>query len=541
MTMKPQSGKERQVALFLLASVRRRKRSGNLPPIRRKTVPLPMLCFVRQGEGTVLLDGAAYRFDPGSLFFFAPGMTIETEASTPQLDYYIVLLQTAVVSAKARQEPVIAEEGSLRLPSFLVPGRLLVEDSRQTLRRFERLHEESRSPEQTAASRSLQHIRLQELLNYIVQETARLVPSKEAVPNLERTIRYMEEQFHMKITLNRLAVIAGFTPSSYSRAFAKTIGMPPIDYLNRIRVDQAKRLLAEANCRIKDVSASVGFENEFYFSRLFKQNVGLSPSLYMKRDRLRIAVASCLALEHNLQSVGGEAVATVNCFRYPGMSDEEYGHSIAAQLTALRKAKPDLIVGDYFHEPYTAILKPIAPVLILANDPDWRVNHRKIAGLAGLEEAAERTIADMERLEREACDALSNSLGRETIILMQVNHRLTRIQGTVRHPLNELFYSGLGLKPGSNIPRNHFRLEFAPEWLPSLQADRLFIHKNHTRAGCENVYRAMQRTEAWKSIKAVRDDNVQLIPNWFRMSWTPPGRREIIAELLAIANMEFEA
>ncbi|MDF2717002.1 MAG: transcriptional regulator [Paenibacillus sp.] len=533
MKMKPSSLKGRDVALFLLASVRRRKRTGpaSMP---RRTVPMPMLCYVKQGEGKLLLDRAVYRFDPGSLFYFVPGMTVQAEQASPTLDYYLVLLNAIVIPGRAGIEP--SDASSLRLPPFLVPGRLLIRESRQILKRFERLHEESRSLEQTVSGRSVQHMRLQEMLNCIVRETSEREQVKETGPNIERTVKYMEEKYREKISLNTLADLAGFTPSSYSRAFAKTMGIPPVEYLTNLRVAGAKLLLSHPGCRVKDISASVGFENEFYFSRIFKQTVGVSPSLYVKRDRLRIAVASCLALEHNLHSVGCREVAAVNCFRYPGMDDEEHGRIVADQLAALRRALPELIVGDYFHAPYEAQLKQIAPVVILRNDPDWRVNHIRIAELVGREDEARRSIGSMELREREARAMLGPSLGKETIIIMQVNHRLTRLQGTAHHPLNELFYNGLGLKPGSNIPCHHFRQEFPPEWLPALEADRLFIHKNHIRAGCDHVYRVMQGTDSWNAIKAVLEHKVRFIPNWFRMSWTPPGRRRIIDDLLAMAE-----
>jgi AraC-like DNA-binding protein/ABC-type Fe3+-hydroxamate transport system substrate-binding protein len=533
MKLTPQSNKGRDAALFMLASVRRRKRAGPYSMPHRQ-VPLPTLCFVKQGEGKLLLDGIAYRFDPGSLFYLIPGMNVQAELDAPHLDYYMVLLDTVIVPGRSGAEQ--PDTASLRLPPFLVPGRLLTRESRQMLKRFERLHEENRSLAQTSSGRSLQHIRLQELLNYIVQESAEQEPAKETGPNIERTVKYMEERYRTKISLNTLADMAGFTPSSYSRAFAKTMGMPPIEFLTGIRVAGAKELLSQPDCRVKDVSASVGFENEFYFSRIFKQTVGVSPSLYMKRDRLRIAVASCLALEDNLQSVGCEAVAAVNCFRYPGMDDEEHGRIMASHLASLRRANPDLIVGNYFHAAFEEQLKQIAPVVILRNVPDWRVNHIRIAELVGLEDEAKRTIGAMELRERQARRLLGNTLGKEKIIIMQVNHKLTRLQGTAHHPLNELCYNGLGLQPGGNIPCNHFRQEFPPEWLPALEADYLFIHKNHIRAGCDRIYRIMQSTATWNSIKAVQDDKVRFIPNWFRMSWTPPGRHRIIDELLALAE-----
>ncbi|WP_167859609.1 helix-turn-helix domain-containing protein [Paenibacillus cymbidii] len=518
-----------ELALFLLGSVHYRKRARPAT-IRLRSVSRPMLVFVTRGDGALLLDGAAYKLEAGSLFYFAPGMSVETAGAYGEWAYYIVLLDTAVI---ARRDGALYAAPSLRLPSFLVPGRLIVTDAKRTLKRFERLYVESRSALGSDADRSLLHVRFQELLHAIVDGMEeRGKQGGDGGIGIGETIRFMRERFAEKITLATLAGIAGFTPSSYSRAFAKTMGQSPIDYLIGLRISGAKRLLSETGSRVKDVSAAVGFENEFYFSRIFKQQVGIAPALYIKRRKIRVATASCLDYQDNLQSLGYEPVASVNCFRYPWMSDEEYARITAEQMNRLEQVRPELIIGDYFHQPLADRLGDIAPATFLPSESDWRIIHGTIAELVGLEEEGRRTIRGMELREREAARELGHALGNETIIVLQINHRLARIQGTVRHPLNELLYGGLGLKPGANIPNNHFRLELPPERLPSLQADRLFVHRNHLPAGSETVYERMRATSAWNAIKAVRYGQVRHIPNWFRMSWNPPGRSRIIDELL---------
>ncbi|AET61121.1 AraC family transcriptional regulator [Paenibacillus terrae HPL-003] len=55
---------------------------------------------------------------------------------------------------------------------------------------------------------------------------------------------------------------------------------------------RAKQMLNVKNNRVKEVAAGVGFRSEFYFSRMFQRMVGVSPVLYMKRNRLKVAGAS---------------------------------------------------------------------------------------------------------------------------------------------------------------------------------------------------------------------------------------------------------
>ncbi|MDF2725566.1 MAG: AraC family transcriptional regulator [Paenibacillus sp.] len=525
--------------LFLLEAVYRRRHVCPAA-VKLRRIPRPMLVFVTRGGGTLLLDGAPYKLEAGSLFYFAPGMSVEAAGHTGELTYYVAMLDTIAVGTK---DGTLRAAPSLRLPSFLVPGRLIVTNAKQTLARFERLYTGSRDVRRRNADRSLLQIRFQELLHDIVEGMAGRSErgGSEGGPvedagGIGGTIRFMEEKYAEKVTLPTLARMAGFTPSSYSRAFAKMIGISPIDYLTGIRIAGAKRLLSDSGSRVKDVSAAVGFESEFYFSRIFKQHVGVSPALYMKRRTIRVATASCLDYHHNLQAIGYETAAAVNCFRYPWMTDEEYGRVWNEQLEELERAQPDLIIGDYFHEPMALRLRAIAPAVFLANETDWRTTHAAIAELVGLEQEGARTISGMELREREASRRLGEAFGGDTVIVLQINHRLARIQGTVRHPLNELLYGGLGLKPGANIPRNHFRLELPPDRLPSLEADRLFVHRNHVQAGCELVYERLRATSAWSAIAAVQRGQVRHIPNWFRMSWNPLGRSRIIDELLESAE-----
>lgn len=491
-----------------------------------------------------MLDGVPLRFEPGSLFYFPRGMNVRLEQKRPRLEYDVVLLQL-VERSDRRLEAV--EGLSVPWPPFLTPGRLMIRDNSEVRRRFDRLLADAgRATGRANAPDSVQvlrHSRLQALLSCL-SETDPAVRSLEGRlsprangSGLGDTIRFMDQAYRGKINLDTLAAKAGFTPSSYSRAFANAVGLPPLEYLTRVRVAAAKRLLT-ADSQVKTAAVRVGFDNEFHFSRTFKQTVGIAPSLFKNRHSLSVAVASCLALEGNLTAVGRSVCASVDCYRYPGMEEAEYARIWTAQLDTLRRARPGLIIADYFHAPLRELLQQIAPVVMLDNVPDWLVNFRRMAELAGVEDAAERTLEELACRERVARERLLPLIGGDSIALMQINHRVVRLHGTAHHPLNELVYGGLGLKPGANMPTPHFRQEFPPEWLPAFDADRLFIHQHHAKAGSDQVCRKLERTDAWQSIRAVREGKVRRIPNWFCLSWTPPGRLQILRELVAWAEAD---
>ncbi|WP_341279110.1 AraC family transcriptional regulator [Paenibacillus sp. FSL H8-0537] len=103
---------------------------------------------------------------------------------------------------------------------------------------------------------------------------------------IEKTIHYMQTHFHDKIDMVTLSSMAGLTTSSYSRLFKQTMKEPPIKYLTRLRIERAKRLLYHNAGPVKEVSAAVGYGDEFYFSRIFHRMVGIPPSRYGKQKEM---------------------------------------------------------------------------------------------------------------------------------------------------------------------------------------------------------------------------------------------------------------
>jgi len=68
-----------------------------------------------------------------------------------------------------------------------------------------------------------------------------------------------------------------------SRIFRRELGISPWDYLNRYRIKQAKELLTNTQDSITSVALRVGFNDPAYFSRVFRKQVGQSPSTFRKQ------------------------------------------------------------------------------------------------------------------------------------------------------------------------------------------------------------------------------------------------------------------
>ncbi len=97
---------------------------------------------------------------------------------------------------------------------------------------------------------------------------------------VERAITYMHKHLAEDISLADVAVAVGTAPSHLSRLFSRYSGDTFIHVLCRLRIDTAKKLLRTSQYRIKEVYTMVGFNEQAYFSRVFKKYEGTSPQDY---------------------------------------------------------------------------------------------------------------------------------------------------------------------------------------------------------------------------------------------------------------------
>lgn len=517
---------------FLRSIRKRRYETGR--PLCYKHFPAAVLCFVVQGNGTLLIDGEIVPLQPMQLYHLMPGMRVEASLSSESLDCYLLLTEHFVGAAhRKRKQLVLAKTASPYLP----PGLVGLGGPSQLLERLEQLDEQYREGGDPARV----HLQFQEMLYWIKLHALPQSDKRTAEQRIEQTIRYMQARYSEKIEMGALSAMVNLTASSFSRLFKKKTGETPLDYLTQLRIGQAKKLLARNDCLIKEVSSAVGYEDEFYFSRIFHRLVGVSPTIYMKRHRLRVAVASCLHLGDSLLTLGVEPVAAVNLCRIPGMDAEEHRLLFASQWAELEQAQPDLIITDKYHHPYHERLGELTRVVTIPPGSDWMAHYRKMAELVGRGEEAERTLGQLALRLTAVRRELQRSMRGKTVGIVQVSERGVTLHGTGDRPLNELLFRELGLKPGNHTSLYARSPELQPEWMPPLEADYVFVSKKHVRAGSDRVFERMSRTPAWKAMTAVRCNRIMLIPHWFRLSWTPDGRHTIMDELLDTMRASPEA
>jgi AraC family transcriptional regulator of arabinose operon len=97
---------------------------------------------------------------------------------------------------------------------------------------------------------------------------------------INQSIAYMKQHLEKPLHVSTLAALANLSPSHYTALFKQHTGYAPIEYLIRLRMHWACQLLDTTSLTVKEIAANLGYEDQFYFSRLFKAVNEVSPTEY---------------------------------------------------------------------------------------------------------------------------------------------------------------------------------------------------------------------------------------------------------------------
>ena len=107
-----------------------------------------------------------------------------------------------------------------------------------------------------------------------------LLSAQPADPIVTEVMHELNAHFDQPTRLEDLAAWAGFSAQHLNRRFRAQLGVTPLQYLTQLRMQHAAALLADGRLTVQAVAERVGYEDPYYFSRLFKQHMGQSPAQY---------------------------------------------------------------------------------------------------------------------------------------------------------------------------------------------------------------------------------------------------------------------
>jgi len=145
---------------------------------------------------------------------------------------------------------------------------------------------EERKSERAGSNKSIEHLFRVLIINLCQCYMEIDTPHSKELYTIGRLIDFMEKNLGEDITLDMLAKRAYTSKSTLLRAFKRMTGCTPIEYLIKLRIEKAAKMMEKNNdIRIIDVSLATGFWNSSYFTRKFKAVIGMTPMEYLKKQR----------------------------------------------------------------------------------------------------------------------------------------------------------------------------------------------------------------------------------------------------------------
>ncbi|MEK8127285.1 AraC family transcriptional regulator [Paenibacillus filicis] len=342
------------------------------------------------------------------------------------------------------------------------------------------------------------------------------------------TVQYMERHYMDPISRVMLAGMAGMSQEYYSRVFKRETGKTPSGYLTDIRMSHARRELVRGQSSVGDIAEDVGYEDLYYFSRKFKQAVGVPPTAYIQRKRHnKVACLYFPYLDHML-AVGHSPAATMIDKSHPlaervratvdlGSDEPEFGERHARLLS---ENEPDLILcSTYISPDQEQLLRRIAPAIQLPYDRDWRLALRDVAGFLDRDQEAEEAIARYENQVEEAGERIRRRLGSQTVALLRVHAEGLRLYGgPMGGYAGPVLYGDLQLSAPRLVRTRAWESKailLTLESLPELDVDRLLlvVDPNALHQAAELVSHP-----GWLEIPAVRNGHVHEVGYFTWMS-----------------------
>lgn len=391
---------------------------------------------------------------------------------------------------------------------------------------------------------SLQRFRgqilFQELLLSILQDTS-LVKENDSESGLEYAKRYIEQHYQQELTIDHLAKVAGISTRHFMRLFKKRYGYSAIDYLAVFRIEKAQQLMRSGGPnRLRDIARHVGYQDDIYFRRKFKQVSGVPPATFIKNSKKKIVAYDCLnigqliALQMNPCAAPADHPWT-DYYRRKYQMDSMLPLSSNQWIKReeIRLAEPNFIIGiDILVAPEEQeILRQIAPAFFVPWEKnDWRMHFRLIGQFLDKTAAAETWLEKYDRKAIFVREQVQHVFKDESLLILRISGDRYNVLG--KRSLGTVFYDDLHIMPVQNIDF----LEDQPITLDQLAVcnpDRLLLIIDEDTVS-QKSWRTLMNAKLWSDLRSVRNSRVDFLPAYPWVEYTAFTHELMLDEVLKI-------
>ena len=235
-----------------------------------------ILFYCVQGKGYYTLDGHTFTLNPNQ-YVIVPAtdkpLVYWSDTEDPWSIYWVHFTSDAL-QAFNRAYHIVPEQGPQYIPH-----------NEKGIRIWEEMYENlsrGSSPENLMNTNlCLYHL----IATFVFSQQQNQNSSSPEKAIIRETIDYMKNNLDKTIRIEDFADLNKYSVSHFSKLFRLTTGMSPIEYFIHLKMQKACQLLYTEDSRVKQIAALLGYDDPYYFSRLFKKYMNTSPETYRKSVR----------------------------------------------------------------------------------------------------------------------------------------------------------------------------------------------------------------------------------------------------------------
>lgn len=476
-----------------------------------------MILFI-DGCGTLTINDSPYLVTKGKIFLIKPQSMIDLSDLTKEFRFYKI----AFTAFQLKQ-------GALSL--YL--GPIFSEEVEYTLypnTRFIRLTEDLPNLDYLK-----QQGALYELLNLLFEHQLHMNYQLTMTKAVGETINYIYSYYQQPLTVKKLAELAHIAQWQYSTIFQTLTGKKPLDYITDLRLTKAKELLLQTNEPLKDIAQRVGFEDEYYFNRRFRQVVGIPPKQFARQSKQKTVVKDWTGHEvaipasphriiyhgetfgdmliFDVQPIGGDKNSISKSFyknHVPYIQDVAF----PINLEKSSKLNPDLIIFTNNDEQQYQALSSIAPTITLNSWDSLEERVLLLGQWLGQQQRAEDWLAHFKIQEKTMWQQLQTVIEPgETASVLTFDHgRRLYVMGCTG--LSPALFHPDGFQPHQQVKKLLQACEGYKEipidHLPQYAGDRIFMLLSD-KPESQLATLELMNSDLWKGLPAVQNNHAYLV------------------------------
>ncbi|MEC0091622.1 AraC family transcriptional regulator [Paenibacillus macquariensis] len=483
--------------------------------------PLHTLMVVTQGQaGGMTDDYRKFHLVPGRAFLVCPqsGYQLQNETECTLIYYR---LSFSAIQMRGMHPQLYNGELASRL------GELTAHPLTRILRLVKLMEEAEISSNELGDYK--RQLCFQELMVLLLQHN--IQPESVNVDGtklVEDTLTYIHSHYMERISVRQLAELAGVMYQQYTRIFQQLTGKKPLDYLNELRIERSKEWLRNTDAPLREIAHLVGFQDEYYFNRRFRQMTGQAPRQYSKSTLGLVHVRDWLGnsveipqrprrIVYHGETFGDLVALGVDAVEGSALLEEriKIGEKLSnvvdvgflIDVAKLGELEPDLIILASSDEEQYNKAMGIAPTVTFDSFAPLEERLHTLGNLLGVRVVAEQWLENYKERTEQMWMRLSEELqpGESASVFITDRGGRFFVMGTIGLPATLYHKSGFQAPSsiGQLLDRGVSYMEISIDDLTHFAGDRIFMVLTKEASSRQAAYE-LAESKVWKGLPAVR-------------------------------------